>query len=135
MFFNLIFWNMLGPSMGLDRCGVYQSIYSGSFKIIVFLDRFGNFPEALEAVGQHDKIAGAERNRLAGVRIVADRDAAFNDQAFLGLGVLPFKLADIAGPDRPGLAMGDFLFIWFLYRDVFNCRHLDVPLEFSVINQ
>jgi hypothetical protein len=106
----------------------------GSFKIIVFFDGMGYFPDAFEPVWKLDIVAGAEGYGLAGIGIVADGDPALKDEAFFCLGVLPFKFAGTAGPNGPSSAGLVFLFRGFSDNDIVYCRHrysflIDVDFE------
>jgi hypothetical protein len=80
-------------------------------------------PDALEADGKDDIIAGAKADRLPCSRAVIDGHFALENQAFFGLIVFPVELVSLMSPDRPGCGLLTLGGSGFSNDNVTDCRH------------
>ena len=94
----------------------------------MFFYRLGDFPEAFEAPGKGDHIAGAEGYGIAGSGIVGDGYGTFQNETGFTLVVLPVEFAGSAGPDGPCFTVGDIFIRRFTYNYIFYRGHDDLHI-------
>lgn len=95
-------------------------------------DGLCDVPDALEADGEDDVIAGAEADGFSGGGAVIDGDPAFEDEAFFDFVVFPVEFVRAVRPDGPVFTRLSFRGGGFAYDNVFYSRHNEVsfPKQF-----